>query len=219
MTKPRMPHQLIGLEIASDLLGPFGKGREGPGGWWIVTGPGIARPDNTLEISPDGGGWYRERMPKAPGKRAIRMVPDWVCEILSPTTRRHDLVDKMPYYAKIGVPHAWLVDPEARTVNVHRLEAGRWITLGYYSDETEADRSVRGRPAQRRPLVAACGLHRRRAVNNGWKRCLAHLRLVTCEIHGIVITETAASRSPKPRHRDHRNRGIMIGGPTNRTQS
>jgi hypothetical protein len=28
MTKPRMPHQLIGLEIGSDLLGPFGKGRE-----------------------------------------------------------------------------------------------------------------------------------------------------------------------------------------------
>jgi Uma2 family endonuclease len=95
MTKPRMTHQLIGLEIASDLLGPFGKGREGPGGWWIVTGPEIERPDNTLEISPDVGGWCRERMPKAPRKRAIGVVPDWVCEILSPTTRHHDLVDKM----------------------------------------------------------------------------------------------------------------------------
>ena len=41
-------------------------------------------------------------------------------------------------YAKIGVPYAWLVDLEARTVIVHRLEAGRWVTLGYYSDETEA---------------------------------------------------------------------------------
>jgi Uma2 family endonuclease len=138
MTKPRMPHQLIGLEIGSDLLGPFAKGRGGPGGWWIVANPGIERPDNTLEISPDVGGWCRERMPKAPHKRAIRVVPDWVCEILSPTTRHHDLVDKMPYYAKIGVPYAWLVDLEARTVIVHRLEAGRWVTLGYYSDETDA---------------------------------------------------------------------------------
>lgn len=36
------------------------------------------------------------------------------------------------------MPYAWLVDLEARTVIVHRLEAGRWVTLGYYSDETEA---------------------------------------------------------------------------------
>ena len=54
MTKPRMAHQLIGLEIGSDLLGPFSKGRGGPGGWWIVTEPGIERPDNTRSIAPCG---------------------------------------------------------------------------------------------------------------------------------------------------------------------
>ena len=137
MTKPRARHQRTGLGIGRELSGPFDLGRSGPGGWWIIGEPGIELP-NTPEISPDVAGWRRDRMLTLPVDEPIRVVPDWVCEILSPTTRRHDLVDKMPYYAKIGVPYAWLVDLEARTVIVHRLESGRWVTLGYYSDETEA---------------------------------------------------------------------------------
>ena len=61
-------------------------------------------PDDTKEISPDVAGWRRERMPELPVNEPIRMVPDWVCEILSPTTRRHDMLRKQPYYAKVGVP-------------------------------------------------------------------------------------------------------------------
>ena len=138
MTKPRMRHQLIGLEIGSDLLDPFGKGRGGPGGWWIVTEPGIELPDETKEISPDVAGWRRVRMPEMPIDEPIRVVPDWVCEILSRNTRRHDLVVKMPYYASIGVAYAWLVDLEAHVLIAHRLESGAWRTIGTYSDETEA---------------------------------------------------------------------------------
>jgi Uma2 family endonuclease len=138
MTKPRMRHQLTGLEIGSSLLGPFGKGRGGPGGWWIVPEPGIELPNDTKEISPDVAGWRRERMPEPPVDEPIRVVPDWVCEILSPTTRRHDLVHKLPYYAKVGVSYLWLADLDARVVTAHRLESGRWLTLGVYSDEAEA---------------------------------------------------------------------------------
>jgi Uma2 family endonuclease len=138
MTKPRMRHQLIGLEIGSDLLDPFGKGRGGPGGWWIVTEPGIELPNNTKEISPDVAGWRRERMPEMPVDEPIRVVPDWVCEILSKNTRRHDLLIKMPYYARIGVAYAWVVDLEARVIIAYRLESGGWRTIGTYSDETEA---------------------------------------------------------------------------------
>jgi Uma2 family endonuclease len=138
MTKPRMRHQLTGLEIGSALLGPFGKGRGGPGGWWIVTEPGIELPDDTNEISPDVAGWRRERMPELPIDEPIRVVPDWVCEILSPTTRRHGLVKKLPYYAKVGVSYLWLADLDARVVTAHRLESGRWLALGVFSDETEA---------------------------------------------------------------------------------
>jgi Uma2 family endonuclease len=137
MTKPRMRHQHLAGEIHGDLRNPFGKGRGGPGGWWIVTEPGIELP-NTPEISPDVAGWRRERMPTMPADEPIRIVPDWVCEILSPNTRRHDLVTKMPYYAKVGVAYAWLVDLEARVLTAQRLESGRWLTLSVYTDETEA---------------------------------------------------------------------------------
>jgi Uma2 family endonuclease len=137
MTKPRMRHQLLGLEIGSDLLGPFGKGRGGPGGWWIVTEPGIELP-NTPEIAPDLAGWRRERMPEMPVDEPIRVVPDWVCEILSKNTRRYDHVIKMPYYARVGVAYAWIVDLESRVLLAQRLESGSWRTIGTYSDETEA---------------------------------------------------------------------------------
>jgi Uma2 family endonuclease len=137
MTKPRARHQRTGLEIGSGLLGPFDHGRGGPGGWWIVTEPGIELP-STPEISPDVAGWRRERMADLPVDEPIRVVPDWVCEILSPTTRRHDMLRKLPYYAKIGVPFMWLVDIEARVLTVHRLDGDTWRVIGTYSDETEA---------------------------------------------------------------------------------
>jgi Uma2 family endonuclease len=138
MTKPRARHQRTGLGIGRDLSGPFDLGRSGPGGWWIITEPGIELSDETKEIAPDIAGWRRERMPRLPIDEPIRVVPDWVCEILSPTTRRHDLLVKLPYYAKIGVAYHWLVDIEAHVLTAQRLESGRWVTIGMYGDETEA---------------------------------------------------------------------------------
>jgi Uma2 family endonuclease len=82
-------------------------------------------------------GLRRERMPELPLDQPIRVVPDWVCEILSPTTRRHDMLRKQPYYAKVGVPFMWLVDIEARVLTAHRLDSSDWRIIGTYSDETE----------------------------------------------------------------------------------
>ncbi len=64
-------------------------------------------------------------MPELPEDTSITVVPDWVCEILSPGTRRHDLLVKKPYYAKVDAPFLWLVDREARAVTAYRLEAGQ----------------------------------------------------------------------------------------------
>jgi Uma2 family endonuclease len=88
-------------------------------------------------VVPDVAGWRRDRMPTMPGG-PISVVPDWVCEVLSPTTRRDDVLIKMPKYAKAGVLHAWLVDIETRVVTAHRLQAGLWLAIGTYSAETEA---------------------------------------------------------------------------------
>lgn len=137
MTKPRMRHQRTMLKIGGGVAAPFDDGIGGPGGWWIIPEPGIELPD-TPEIAPDVAGWRRDRMPEMPIDEPIRIVPDWVCEILSPTTRRHDLLVKLPYYAKVGVAYHWLVDLEGRTVTAQRLDSGRWTTLGVYCDETDA---------------------------------------------------------------------------------
>lgn len=86
-----------------------------------------------------------------PEDAAITLVPDWVCEILSPSTRRHDLLVKKPYYARVGVAHHWLVDLPARTVTAYRLESGHWVELGVWGDESDA----RIEPFQEVPLDVA----------------------------------------------------------------
>ena len=85
MTRPRGRHQRTTLRIGGRLSVPVDEGVDGPGGWWILPEPGIELP-NTPEISPDVAGWKRERMPELPADAAITVVPDWVCEILSPST-------------------------------------------------------------------------------------------------------------------------------------
>jgi Uma2 family endonuclease len=137
MARPRGPHQRTALSVGSDLRGPFDYGNGGPGGWWILPEPGIELP-NTPEISPDLAGWRRERLLVLPDDAPIRVVPDWVGEILSPSTRRHDLLVKKPYYAKVGVAHHWLIDREAQTVTASRLQSGFWVEIGVYGDEQNA---------------------------------------------------------------------------------
>lgn len=137
MTRPRGTHQHTTTVIGGKVGGPFSFDPRGPGGWWILVEPGIELP-NTPEISPDVAGWRRDRLAVLPHDEPIRVVPDWVCEILSPTTRRHNLLIKKPYYAKIGVAHHWIVDLDACTLTSYRLEGGRWVELGTWADEKKA---------------------------------------------------------------------------------
>lgn len=52
------------------------------------------------------------------GEDVIEGVPDMVCEVLSPSNRHHDLVNKRELYAQHGVPEYWIADPGDRTVTV-----------------------------------------------------------------------------------------------------
>lgn len=72
-------------------------------------------------LVPDLAGWRRERMPELPDSAWFEMAPDWVCEILSPSTARIDRGVKMPIYAREGVRHLWLVDPDIRTLEAYAL--------------------------------------------------------------------------------------------------
>jgi len=139
--RPRFRHATIETLLASDLTNPFQRGRGGPGGWWILVEPGIELP-GAAEIVPDLAGWRRERLPEPDSEAPIRVVPDWVCEILSPTTRRHDQMIKRPFYARAGVSFLWFIDLDARTLSVSRLVDDHWVELGVWGESA----TVRAEP-------------------------------------------------------------------------
>ncbi|MDS4070150.1 MAG: Uma2 family endonuclease, partial [Candidatus Competibacter sp.] len=86
-------------------------------------------------VVPDLAGWRRERMPRLPRDHRIEVVPDWICEILSPSTAKTDRVVKMPVYARYGVPYLWLVDPLAHTLEAFALHDGRWTVIGLFQEQ------------------------------------------------------------------------------------
>ena len=134
--RPRFRHARAAAFFTRFIGGPFDMDEGGPGGWWILPEPGIELP-RAPEVSPDVAGWRRERMPEPPAEGdPITLVPDWVCEILSPSNRRWDLKKKFPFYASLGVPWLWVVDPPARTISVRRLVQGAWTIV---AETTEGD--------------------------------------------------------------------------------
>ena len=126
--RPASPHTRASSSLGVRLGGPFDHGIGGPGGWWILDEPELHFERDILV--PDLAGWRRTRMPQAPRTAHVSLAPDWVCEVLSPSTMQLDRARKLGIYAREGVPHAWLVDPLARTLEALRLEGGRWLLLG-----------------------------------------------------------------------------------------
>lgn len=133
--RPAGPHAAAESAINFRISGPFRFGEGGPGGWWILVEPEIHFVRDTEVVVPDLAGWRRERMPIIPRDHRFEVVPDWVCEILSPSTAQKDRTLKLPLYARYGVAHAWLVDPLARTLEAFELRGGRWVLLGAIGDD------------------------------------------------------------------------------------
>lgn len=127
MPRPAPRHANAASVLGSELNGPFQRRRGGgPGGWWILHEPEIHFAPNE-PMAPDIAGWRVERMPELPETTYFEVIPDWVCEVLSPSTTTIDRNHKMPVFAKTGVKHVWLVDPIAKTLEVHTLgDDGRW---------------------------------------------------------------------------------------------
>jgi Uma2 family endonuclease len=137
--RPASPHATSGIAISSDLFTRFATppgSSSAPGGWWILYEPELHLGEDVLV--PDVAGWRRERMPKMPHVVGFTLAPDWVCEIVSPSTGRLDRARKMPIYAREGVSHMWIVDPIPRTLEVYRLEEGRWIVASTHGGAERA---------------------------------------------------------------------------------
>lgn len=133
--RPRFRHARASLFLGRHIGGSFDFDDGGPGGWWILVEPGIELP-GAPEVAPDLGGWRRTEMPEPPAEgEPIRVLPTWVCEVLSPSNQRWDVLKKFPYYARIGVPWLWVVDPRAQTLEVRELVGGAWSVRSTHGDE------------------------------------------------------------------------------------
>jgi Uma2 family endonuclease len=129
--RPALRHANVTSSLGVLIGGPFHHRRGGPGGWWILDEPELHFGRNVLV--PDLAGWRRTRLPSVPDAAYCSVYPDWVCEVLSPSTAGLDRAKKLTVYAREQVGHAWLVDPAARTLEVLRLEAGRWTILATHA--------------------------------------------------------------------------------------
>ncbi len=147
--RPTIPHSVVASELTGELMGPFSRGRGGPGGWRFLYEPELHLGEDVLV--PDMAGWHRTRMPKPPRVAALKLAPDWVCEVLSPSTHKLDRAKKLPVYAREGVRHVWLVDPEAFTLEVLRLEGPCYVLLATHEDSAR----IRAEPFEAHELELA----------------------------------------------------------------
>jgi Uma2 family endonuclease len=119
--RPAAPHSRAVWKLAGKLGGPFDF--DGLGGWIFLSEPELHFGNDV--IVPDIAGWRRERLPAVPDEPYLTLAPDWVCEVLSPSTERIDRGPKLRIYAREGVAHAWLISPSRQTLEVLAVDAGR----------------------------------------------------------------------------------------------
>ncbi|MBC6428835.1 MAG: Uma2 family endonuclease [Cellvibrionales bacterium] len=143
--RPASRHAWASSRLGGALDSPFnsGNGDSGgpddpgsPGGWRIVFEPELHLGDNV--VVPDLGGWRRTSMPIYPDVPFFTLAPDWACEVLSPSTRQLDLGPKRNIYAREGVSHLWLVDPDAQTLEAFHLQkTGQWLLIASLSENDQ----------------------------------------------------------------------------------
>lgn len=136
---------ILGGSLVNAFDGPPGGGGN-PGGWWILDEPELHLQDDI--VVPDVAGWRRERLPILPDVPWLGTPPDWVCEVVSPTTESVDRGRKLRIYARERVSSLWLVNPIAKTLESYRLQDSNWTLLNtFVGDET-----IRAEPFEAVPL-------------------------------------------------------------------
>ena len=130
--RPAARHGVAAIELGYELVGPFRRGIGGPGGWIFATEPELHLMSHV--VAPDLAGWRRDRLPNLPMTPFIEIAPDWIAEILSPSTQRVDRTDKLKIYAEFGVAYAWYLNPALKTLEVMTLVDGKWQITATFKD-------------------------------------------------------------------------------------
>jgi Uma2 family endonuclease len=121
--RPALPHARAAMALAATIWNAFDQGRIRPGGWVILYEPELHFGKDVLV--PDLAGWRRSRLPEVPDDAYLTLPPDWICEVLSPSTESLDRTKKLRIYSRRRVAHAWLLDPLRQTLEVLALASGK----------------------------------------------------------------------------------------------
>jgi Uma2 family endonuclease len=122
--RPAPRHAVSATSIGGQLYAPYQIGQNGPGGWSILNEPELHFDEDV--VVPDLAGWRDTRLPTIPETPYFTLAPDWLCEVLSPSTARIDRGRKLAIYARERVTHVWLVDSLVKTLEVLVLGVNGW---------------------------------------------------------------------------------------------
>lgn len=131
--RPAPKHAVAANHLGYEVTGPFGRGTGGPGGWIFMIEPELHLGDDI--VVPDIAGWKRERLTPFPETAFIATPPDWLAEVLSPSTQALDRTSKLDVYAANGVAHCWYVDPIAKTQEVLALTGAKYLIAATFKDD------------------------------------------------------------------------------------
>jgi Uma2 family endonuclease len=135
--KPNFGHRRVTLAMSSEIGSRFRK--EDDSGWIIEIEPDVQFGPHIL--SPDLAGWKKERRGNPnPLESLVTIIPDWACEILSPSSGRRDRVEKFKIYQEHGVTYYWIIDPINQTLEafVNDTTSKNWKRLGAWGGNEKA---------------------------------------------------------------------------------
>ena len=135
MNAPKGPHVLVTSMLGLILGNAFMLQNGGPGGWLILVEPGWHLNKGFKLFRPDLAGWHLVNQNMEFIQDDITLTPDWVCEVLSPSTRKKDLEIKLPEYAQAGISYSWIIDPIAKTLKAYELQSGSWVQIADLQDD------------------------------------------------------------------------------------
>jgi Uma2 family endonuclease len=123
---PSLNHQSIAVDLVYQIQSQL----EGTS-WRVFVAPLDIRlpkanePDNEVDtvVQPDV---FITRGTDKLDARGMRGAPDWLAEVLSPSTAGYDRTVKIPLYERAGVPEVWLISPNRRCVAIYRLRDDRY---------------------------------------------------------------------------------------------
>ena len=129
--RPTPRHERARKVLGFETSGPFDLGNNGPGGWFFLDEPELHLSEHI--VVPDLAGWQTTDFSPFTTTAFVTNPPDWLAEILSPSTQGNDRTYKFNIYASHGVAHCWNVDPQAKTLEVFELRHGRYTQIANFN--------------------------------------------------------------------------------------